>query len=115
MFDAIGSHGGVVNQMIGDGLMALFGAPLPLENCAASAVAASLEMLALLADFNHEREATSKKPIRVGVGIATGEVVAGYTGTQQRASRGTRKKPGAQFSSTTPRAVPLAAESRLIP
>jgi adenylate cyclase len=40
MFDAIGGHGGVVNQMIGDGLMALFGAPLPLDNCAGSAVAA---------------------------------------------------------------------------
>ena len=86
MFDAIGSHGGVVNQMIGDGLMAVFGAPLQLEHCAASAVAASLEMLALLEDFNHEREVSKKKPIRVGVGIATGEVVAGYTGTQQRAT-----------------------------
>jgi len=40
MFDAIGGHGGVVNQMIGDGLMALFGAPLPLDDCAGSAVAA---------------------------------------------------------------------------
>jgi class 3 adenylate cyclase len=86
MFDAIGSHGGVVNQMIGDGLMAVFGAPLQLEHCAASAVAASLEMLALLEDFNHEREVSKKKPIRVGVGIATGEVVAGYTGTQKRAT-----------------------------
>src|SRR4029077_9478285 len=32
MFDAISGHGGVVNQMIGDGLMALFGAPLPLDD-----------------------------------------------------------------------------------
>ena len=32
MFDAINGHGGVVNQMIGDGLMAIFGAPLPLDN-----------------------------------------------------------------------------------
>ena len=39
MFDAISGHGGVVNQMIGDGLMAMFGAPLPLDDCAGSAVA----------------------------------------------------------------------------
>ena len=32
MFDAISGHGGVVNQMIGDGLMAIFGAPLPLAD-----------------------------------------------------------------------------------
>ena len=40
MFDAIGSHGGMVNQIIGDGLVALFGAPLPLDDYAGSAVAA---------------------------------------------------------------------------
>ena len=38
MFDAINGHGGVVNQMIGDGLMAIFGAPLPLADHAAAAV-----------------------------------------------------------------------------
>ena len=86
MFDAISSHGGVVNQMIGDGLMALFGAPLPLHDCAGSAAAASLEMIALIEQFNLERTAAGKAPIRIGIGIATGEVVAGYTGTQQRAT-----------------------------
>jgi adenylate cyclase len=86
MFDAIGTHGGVVNQMIGDGLMALFGAPLPLEDCAGSAVAAALEMISLIQQFNIERSAAQKAPIRIGVGIATGDVVAGYTGTQQRAT-----------------------------
>ena len=86
MFDAISSQGGVVNQMVGDGLMALFGAPLPLDDCASSAVAAALEMAALIEQFNLERTAAGKAPIRIGIGIATGEVVAGYTGTQQRAT-----------------------------
>lgn len=86
MFDAISSHGGVVNQMIGDGLMVLFGAPSPLKNCAASAVAAAIEMRALIAQFNEERTRESKIPIEIGVGIATGEVIAGYTGTQARAT-----------------------------
>src|SRR4249919_3845439 len=44
MFDAISSHGGVVNQMVGDGLMAIFGAPLPLTNHSGRAVRAALEM-----------------------------------------------------------------------
>lgn len=86
MFDAIGSSGGVVNQMIGDGLMVLFGAPLPLQDCAGSAVAAALEMHALISQYNIERIAAKKAPIQIGVGIATGDVVAGYTGTQQRAT-----------------------------
>lgn len=86
MFEAINSHGGVVNQMVGDGLMALFGAPLPLDDCAGSAVAAALDMIELLEQFNLERSAVQKPKIRIGIGIATGDVVAGYTGTQQRAT-----------------------------
>ncbi len=86
MFDAIGGQGGVVTLMIGDGLMAVFGAPTPLDDCAPSAVAASLEMVELIEQFNLERTATDKPPIRIGIGIATGEVVAGYTGTRQRAT-----------------------------
>jgi adenylate cyclase len=86
MFDAIGSTGGVVNQIIGDGLMVLFGAPLPLHDGPAAAVSAAIEMHALIAQYNIERTASGKAPLKIGVGIATGDVVAGYTGTQQRAT-----------------------------
>ena len=86
MFDAINGHGGVVNQMIGDGLMAIFGAPLPLDDAPASAVRAALDMMEMIELFNAERTAAGKAAIRIGVGIASGEVVAGYTGTQQRAT-----------------------------
>src|SRR5205085_2948632 len=55
MFDAINGHGGVVNQMIGDGLMAIFGAPLPLDDHAASAVAAALDMVEMIELFGVER------------------------------------------------------------
>jgi adenylate cyclase len=86
MFDAINGQGGVVNQMIGDGLMAIFGAPLPLADHAAAAVRAALGMVELVALLNDERAAAGKSPIRIGVGIASGEMVAGYTGTQKRAT-----------------------------
>ncbi|MCP5088227.1 MAG: adenylate/guanylate cyclase domain-containing protein, partial [Rhodobacteraceae bacterium] len=86
MFEAIESNGGVVNQMIGDGLMVLFGAPQPLGNHADSAVAAARDMLAILEQFNEEQIAIGKPEINIGIGIATGEVVAGYTGTTERAT-----------------------------
>ena len=84
MFDAIGGQGGIVNQMVGDGLMALFGAPLPHADHAERAVRAGLEMLELMADFDREQTAQGKPEIRIGIGIASGQVIAGYTGTQRR-------------------------------
>jgi class 3 adenylate cyclase len=86
MFDAIQGHDGVVNQMIGDGLMAIFGAPIPLDDHAARAVRAALEMIDLVELFNAEREAAGKPPIKIGIGIASGKMVAGYTGTSKRAT-----------------------------
>jgi class 3 adenylate cyclase len=84
MFDAIGSQGGIVNQMLGDGLMALFGAPLPRADHRERAVRAGLEMLELVAGFDREQAAQGKSEIRIGVGIASGQVIAGYTGTERR-------------------------------
>jgi len=86
MFDAISGHGGVVNQMVGDGLMAIFGAPLPLAGPCAAAVRAAIEMIELVELYNREPDRAGKAPIRIGIGIATGAVIAGYTGTQQRAT-----------------------------
>jgi adenylate cyclase len=86
MFSAISGHGGVVNQMIGDGIMAAFGAPLPLPDPRGSAVRSALEMIELIDLFNLERTAAGKPEIRIGIGIASGEMIAGYTGTNDRAT-----------------------------
>ncbi len=86
MFDAINGAGGVVNQIIGDGLMAIFGAPLPLADHRQCAVRAALEMIEMIELFSHERVAAGKPPLRIGVGIASGALIAGYTGTQTRAT-----------------------------
>jgi class 3 adenylate cyclase len=86
MFEAVDCHGGIVSLMVGDGLMVLFGAPQPLEEPAQSAVKAAQDMLAMMAEFNLERVAGNKPEVRIGIGIATGEVVAGYAGTQERAT-----------------------------
>ena len=86
MFSAISGHGGIVSLMIGDGLMAIFGAPLPVSEHRESAVRAALEMIELVDLFNLERAAAGKPEIRIGVGIASGEMVAGYAGTTDRAT-----------------------------
>jgi len=86
MFEAISEQGGVVNQMVGDGLMAIFGAPLPLPNHSEQAVRAALEMIEMIDLFNLDQAASHRPSIRIGIGIATGQVIAGYTGTQRRAT-----------------------------
>ena len=86
MFEAIGNHHGIVNQMVGDGLMAIFGAPLPQEDHCEQAVRAALEMIELIDLFNCDQAAQGKTQIRIGIGIASGQVIAGYTGTLARAT-----------------------------
>jgi class 3 adenylate cyclase len=86
MFAAITAHGGIVNQMAGDGLMALFGAPVPQADRRLQAVLAALEMVEMIDLFNAERATRGKPPIRIGAGIASGPVIAGYVGTQHRAT-----------------------------
>lgn len=86
MFEAIIGHHGTVNQLEGDGLMALFGAPMHHDGHREHAVRAALEMVELLKGFNLEQAARKKVQIEIGIGIASGRVIAGYTGTQHRAT-----------------------------
>jgi class 3 adenylate cyclase len=66
--------------------MALFGAPQPIENSAQSAVSAAREMMGMVDMLNDERATMDEPILKVGFGIATGEVVAGYAGTESRAA-----------------------------
>lgn len=86
MFEAISDQGGVVNQMVGDGLMAIFGAPLPQTDHCTHAVKAALDMIDMIQLLNADRAAQKKIEIRIGIGIASGKVIAGYTGTMRRAT-----------------------------
>jgi len=86
MMDAINGEGGIVNQMVGDGLMAIFGAPAPREDHRQAAVVAARQMVELIRLFNEEQAARDKVQIQIGVGVASGRVVAGYTGTHNRAT-----------------------------
>jgi class 3 adenylate cyclase len=83
-FDAIAGQGGIVNQMLGDGLMALFGAPVPLADHRDRAVHAALDMLEMMDAFNQDQARRGAVEVRIGIGIASGLLVAGFTGTRQR-------------------------------
>jgi len=86
MFEAIIGNHGTVNQLEGDGLMAIFGAPIPQDGHREHAVRAALDMIELLKGFNIEQAAREKVQIEIGIGIASGHVIAGFTGTQHRAT-----------------------------
>lgn len=86
IFEPISCHGGIVNQIIGDGLMALFGIVRRKEDHRLLATNAALGILDALKVFNEGRLTAGRDPIRIGIGIASGSVIAGYAGTQHRAT-----------------------------
>jgi len=77
---------GTVDKYIGDAIMVLWGAPIPHANAPFRAVQAAIEMRRSLAEFNKRRKAMGKQQIQVGIGINTGEVVAGYIGSSRTMS-----------------------------
>lgn len=84
MVDAVFAYKGTLDKFIGDALMAVFGAPLPVENHAWMAVQAALDMRKRLAEFNKNRQTVTQPPIRIGIGVSSGEVVSGNIGSQKR-------------------------------
>ncbi len=90
MTAAVFEYDGTVDKFIGDGMMAIFGAPLDLEDHPTRACAAALAMSEGLDTLNQEENleasgpASANAPIGVGVGINTGEMVAGNIGSSQR-------------------------------
>ena len=83
---AIREAGGFVNKFGGDSLLAIFGAPVtvPPTESALKALRAALAIRTRLAEFNARRAQNGDAPIRIGIGINTGEVVAGNIGSEER-------------------------------
>jgi adenylate cyclase len=84
MTTAVSDNKGVVNKYIGDAVMAVFGAPLPLENHAESAVKTAIDMIKRLTDLNIKLKKDGFPTIDIGIGIHSGTVLAGNIGSNQR-------------------------------
>jgi adenylate cyclase len=86
MIDAIFHHGGTLVGYLGDGLLAVFGAPIPLDDHADRALAAAREMLAVrLPRFNHRvGERTLGNGFEMGIGLNSGLFIAGNVGSARR-------------------------------
>jgi adenylate cyclase len=81
MVDCVNRNQGIVNKFLGDGFMAVFGAPIPDEKNCHHALKASIEILNELSRFNAGRNADATK---VGIGLHAGYAVTGTIGSAQR-------------------------------
>ena len=81
---AVAKYGGIIDKHTGDGVMAVFGAPRRQQDHAVRAVLCAWSMVRETARWNAERRRRGLAPLEIGVGINTGEVVAGNVGSSQR-------------------------------
>jgi adenylate cyclase len=85
MVEVIVANQGIVNKFGGDSLLAVFGTPLnPADDHAARAVCAARDMQQALAAFNGEQLTRQAPPLETGIGVATGDVIAGNVGGRER-------------------------------
>ena len=84
MTDIIFAHGGTLDKYLGDGLMALFGAPTATPEDASNALNAAVAMQRRLIGINQELQDEGVAEIGIGIGLHTGEVTVGYIGSERR-------------------------------
>ncbi|HYO62870.1 MAG TPA: adenylate/guanylate cyclase domain-containing protein [Pyrinomonadaceae bacterium] len=84
MSDIIFAHGGTLDKYIGDGLMALFGAPTVSPEDACNAVAAAVQMQRQMEEINEDLVRDGFEPIHIGIGLHTGVATVGYIGSERR-------------------------------
>ena len=84
MVDVIFQHGGILDKYMGDGIMALFGAPLVGPNDSDNAVATADAMMARLSELNLRRAAAGQEELAIGIGFSTGPTVVGNIGSVRR-------------------------------
>lgn len=84
MVKRIVKNNGIVDKFIGDAIMAVFGAPVKTDDDTKNAVESAFEMLEALNEFNEPRKKEGKVIFRIGIGIASGDVIAGNIGSEQK-------------------------------
>jgi len=84
MIEVVLAYGGNIDKFQGDGMLVVFGAPNPMRDHAAQALKAARGMIKEIDRLNRELIDAGKPGISVGIGLDTGEVVAGHVGSQLR-------------------------------
>lgn len=84
----INKYGGTIDEFIGDAILVVFGAPLPLEHAEARAIACAIEMLNIMPEVNAWNEGQKLPRVEMGIGVHSGEVVLGNIGSELRAKYG---------------------------
>src|SRR6266567_1955464 len=84
MIEVVLEHGGNIDKFQGDGMLVVFGAPNPMTDHAERALSAARTMVREIGSLNHELDKAGKPQISVGIGLDTGEVVAGHVGSRRR-------------------------------
>jgi adenylate cyclase len=84
MVDVIFDYEGILDKYIGDGILAVFGAPFGTGKDTDRAVKTAIGMLAALEEFNRKRSTKAKDPLNIGIGISTDNVLAGNIGSLKR-------------------------------
>ncbi|MBR1658710.1 MAG: PAS domain-containing protein, partial [Oscillospiraceae bacterium] len=88
MTEIIQANAGTIIEFIGDGILAIFGAPAPSERHEAEAVRAAVEMQRRMAEINRWNAAQGYPTLEMGVGVNTGEVIVGNIGSEKRTKYG---------------------------
>jgi adenylate cyclase len=86
MVETLFKYEGTLDKFMGDGIMALWGAPVATKDDPVRAVQCALEQMEVLRAFNARRHAQRIPPLEIGIGIHTGPVVAGYIGSSKALS-----------------------------
>ncbi|MBW4561827.1 MAG: adenylate/guanylate cyclase domain-containing protein [Mojavia pulchra JT2-VF2] len=85
MADVINQYNGTINEFIGDGIFVMFGAPVSREDDSQRAIACAIAMQLAMKPVNEHNQQMNLPTLEMGIGIHTGEVVAGNVGSQKRA------------------------------
>jgi adenylate cyclase len=86
MVESMFQFEGTLDKFMGDGIMAMWGAPVQHPDDALRCVRSALDQMERLGRFNRQRMDRNQPPIAVGIGIHTGELVAGYVGSSRALS-----------------------------
>jgi len=86
MVEILFKYEGTLDKFMGDGIMALWGAPVVHPDDALRGVSCALEQMECLGRFNRQRVEAGTQPLAIGIGIHTGPLVAGYIGSSKALS-----------------------------